>query len=98
MSFLTHLECPETGEQLPADTEQHLSAAGFPLLARYDHTAVRYSVPRRDLSGRRTDLWRFAELLPSDNPLTLGEGWTPMLSLNRLGTELGLGELLLKPG
>ncbi len=96
MTFLTHLECPETGERLPADREQHLSAAGFPLLARYDYAAIRASTPRRDLSGRRTDLWRFAELLPSDNPVTLGEGWTPLLTLSRIGPELGLGQLVVK--
>lgn len=96
MSYLTHLECPETGEQLPAGQEQHLSAAGFPLLARYDYAAIRAALPRHDLSGRRTDLWRFAELLPSDHPVTLGEGGTPLLRLDRLRTELGLGELLVK--
>src|SRR4051794_39548712 len=95
MSFLTHLECPETAERLPADREQHLSAAGFPLLARYDYAAIRGSIPRRDLSGRRTDLWRLAELLPSDTPVTLGEGWTPLLRLDRLGGELGI-DLLVK--
>jgi threonine synthase len=95
MTFLTHLECPETAERLPADREQHLSAAGFPLLARYDYAAIRASTPRRDLSGRRTDLWRFAELLPSDAPVTLGEGWTPLLRLDRIGAELGI-ELLVK--
>jgi threonine synthase len=96
MTFLTHLECSETGEQLPADQDQHLSGAGFPLLARYDYAAIRSRVPRRDLTGRRTDLWRFAELLPSDNPVTLGEGWTPLLRLDRIGAELGLRDLLVK--
>ena len=95
MSFLTHLECPETAERLPVDREQHLSSAGFPLLARYDYAAIRESTPRRDLNGRRTDLWRFAELLPSDTPVTLGEGWSPLLQLDLLGKELGI-ELLVK--
>jgi threonine synthase len=96
MTFLTHLECPETEERLPADQEQHLSAAGFPLLARYDYAAIRSSTTRRDLTGRRTDLWRFSELLPTDNPVTLGEGWTPLLRLDRIGGELGLRDLLVK--
>ncbi|MFN0073752.1 MAG: threonine synthase [Chloroflexota bacterium] len=96
MSFLTHLECPETGEQRPADREQHLSTAGFPLLARYDYAGIKASVPRHDLRGRRTDLWRFRELLPSDIPVTLGEGWTPLLDLKHIAAELNLGELRMK--
>jgi threonine synthase len=44
-------------------------------------------------------IFRFRELLPleaGDAAVSLGEGSTPLLSLDRLGPRLGLGRLLLK--
>ncbi len=44
-------------------------------------------------------VWRYRVLLPeldSDNIVTLGEGGTPLLRAERLGSELGLGNLLIK--
>src|SRR5262249_15811052 len=44
-------------------------------------------------------LWRYRELLPlpaGEEPVTLGEGVTPLLECPRLGTELGLSRLLIK--
>ena len=34
-TFVTHLECSETGERYDADTVHGLSRAGKPLLVRY---------------------------------------------------------------
>ena len=44
-------------------------------------------------------MWRYRELLPlfdGETPLTLGEGWTPLLHATRLGDELGLTRLFVK--
>ncbi len=51
------------------------------------------------LAARPATLWRYHELLPLDDPaqaVTLGEGWTPVLPLARLGMALGLPRLSLK--
>lgn len=40
-TFVTHLECSLTGEHYPADKLHGLSAAGKPLLVRYDLDGVR---------------------------------------------------------
>jgi threonine synthase len=51
------------------------------------------------LAARERSLWRYAELLPllrRANVVSLGEGWSPLIPLSRLGAELGLGELLMK--
>jgi threonine synthase len=78
--------------------EQHLCACGAPLLARYHLDAAR--AWRRDsLSGRAANMWRYRELMPlfeGERPLTLGEGWTPLLHATRLGAELGLPRLFVK--
>ena len=73
--FVTHLECGLTGEHYPANTVQGLSAAGRPLLVRYDLDAVREALPREALAGRTEGLWRYRELLPvreDGNRITLG--------------------------
>jgi threonine synthase len=44
-------------------------------------------------------MWRYRELLPvveDQNIITLGEGFTPILRLRRIGDELGLQNLYLK--
>lgn len=44
-------------------------------------------------------MWRYAPALPlgpDDQPVTLGEGWTPLFPAPRLGAELGLTQLLIK--
>jgi threonine synthase len=56
-------------------------------------------VAKSDLTGRTASMWRYPEFLPLDDPeqaVTLGEGWTPILPLDRLGPELGLRHLTLK--
>ena len=95
-SLLTHLECPRCGERLAADRLQGMCGCGSPLLARYDLGA---GVPRERLAGRGADLWRYAEVLPVRDAaatVTLGEGWTPLLSVPRLGGDLDLSDLWLK--
>ena len=44
-------------------------------------------------------MWRYRELMPlfdGEEPLTLGEGWTPLVHATRLGRELGLDRLFIK--
>ena len=48
---------------------------------------------------RRHGMWRFRPmlpLLPDEEPITLGEGDTPLLSAGRTGRELGLDDLWIK--
>jgi len=44
-------------------------------------------------------MWRYAQLLPvvnKRNIVSLGEGWTPLLKLNRLAEKLDINNLLIK--
>ncbi len=78
--------------------EQHLCSCGAPLLARYDLDAAR--AWRRDsLVGRDASMWRYRELMPlfeGEAPVTLGEGWTPLVHARRLGAALGMERLYVK--
>src|SRR5262249_23775976 len=71
-----------------------------PLLATYDLEEVRLAWRRESLKSR-TDhsLWRYREVLPLPaviEPVSLGEGGTPLLRMSRFGQELGLEKLYLK--
>jgi threonine synthase len=100
LSFFTHLECSLPCGVAPYDPrkEQHLCTCGAPLLARYDLQSAT-SWDKRSLTGRVANMWRYRELMPlldGEEPLTLGEGWTPLVHVRRLGADFGLSRLFVK--
>lgn len=87
-TFVTHLECSLTGETYAADQLHGLSAAGRPLLVRYDLAAAGAALSRDALEARPTDLWRWRELLPvrrTASIVSLGEIETPLVPIPRSG-------------
>lgn len=100
MSQLTHLECSKCGERHDADQVQTVcKQCGKPLFARYDLERAKETLTKRELVGRVSSMWRYREILPvrrSENVVTLGEGWTPLIPTRRLGESLGLKNLLVK--
>jgi threonine synthase len=96
MGYLTHLECALCGREYDAGKLQRLCAdCARPLLARYDLDAVR--ARRRDaLVTPEPTMWRYQALLPVEDKLSLGEGFTPLLHAKRLGEKLGLPYLYVK--
>jgi threonine synthase len=54
---------------------------------------------RETLADRAPDMWRYRELMPlarGEKPVTLGEGFTPLIHAARLGARLGLSRLYIK--
>jgi threonine synthase len=98
-TFVTHLECAETGEHHAADEAHNLSRAGKPLLVRYDLEGIAKALTKQALARRAPDLWRYRELLPVrrvEDIVSLGEAVTPLVLLPRLTAKLGSAELLVK--
>lgn len=101
MSYFTHLECSVPCGAGPFDPrERHFlcPSCGLPLFARYDLTAAR-AWSRDSLAGRAPNMWRYRELMPlldGDEPVTLGEGFTPLVHARRLGATVGLDALYIK--
>ncbi len=98
-TFVTHLECSETGKHYPADTLLGLSDTGKPLLVRYDLDALGKALTKEALAARDPEFWRYREFLPirkAENVVRLGEVMTPILPAPRLQSHLGCGEILIK--
>ena len=99
-SYLTHLECTACHATYPADQLMNTCpACGKVLYAQYDLPAAAASMTPDALSQREWNLWRYAEILPVQNPanaVTLGEGGTPLLPAPNLGALFGLTNVLIK--
>ncbi len=101
MSYFTHLECsvPCGAGPFNARERHHLCpGCGMPLLARYDLAAAA-GWTRDTLVGRTPTMWRYRELMPifaGEAPVSLGEGFTPLVHARRLGDALGLTRLFVK--
>ena len=79
--MLTHLECTRCGERYAADRPQSVCVKdGGVLYARYDLAAIKKNFSSARLLGRMPTMWRYDAILPDANPVSLGEGFTPMLS------------------
>src|SRR5262245_62810994 len=87
---VTHLESALDGTHFEAG-QVHTVHQGRPLWVRYDLAAVRSAVRPEAFASRPPSLWRYRELLPlpaEQEPVTLGEGMTPLLPCPQLGREM----------
>jgi threonine synthase len=99
MSFATHLECSLCQNQYPLRELINLCSCGSPLLVRYDLKRLRQVLRPDQLAHRPATMWRYRDLLPVgqlENVVSLGEGWTPLLSVPALGETFGLKKLWIK--
>src|SRR5260370_30038340 len=92
------LECSECGKKYDAGIEQHLCTCGRPLLVRYDLQRAAATLTLENLSKRAPTLWRYSEVLPPGDPVTLGEGMTPLVHAQRLGSSMGVQRLDVEDG
>lgn len=90
-----HLQCSACDHRERGDALASVCpACGQPLLVEYEGKG-----PTRADLGQRWDMWRYAPLLPlrpSEQPVTLGEGATPLLELPAIATALGVRRLWVK--
>jgi threonine synthase len=93
MPKIAFLECSRCNARISADTPQttcpvcSTPPAGS-LYVRYDLSHLRGTSPQEIIattvaSSPWTGMWRYAAVLPEVQPVTLGEGWTPMLPSKR---------------
>src|SRR5437763_8135477 len=92
--FLTHLECSACGLQHQSSRLQNLCLSCCkPLFAIVDLDRARRTLTRETLGTREKSLWRYREVLPlpgNIEPVSLGEGGTPLLRAQKFGDDIDL--------
>ena len=89
MPQIAHLQCSRCHTTLDATTPQTVcTVCAGALYVRYDLSSARGADVRNAIGTTAADhrwsgMWRYSAVLPSVAPVTLGEGWTPMLSSRR---------------
>ena len=94
--FLTHLECTSCGLRHEwARLQNVCTKCHKPLFAIVDLAALRKldCFKQSSLQGREKSLWRYREVLPlpaNVEPVSLGEGGTPLLRAKKFGENVDL--------
>ena len=98
--FLTNLRCSACGRPDEWRRLQNLChVCHKPLFVEYALAAAGKSLRRDTFATREKSLWRYRELLPLPleiEPVSLGEGGTPLLRAGGFGKQLGLTNLWIK--
>ena len=91
MPQIASLECSRCHHHIDANQPRTVCpvCAGS-LYVRYDMDALRSTARKPGegaalTQGEAHSMWRYRDVLPSVEPVTLGEGWTPMLPSRRYG-------------
>jgi threonine synthase len=99
-SFLSELRCSSCGKAYAFTQRQtYCTICQAPLLPGYDIDRIANLVDRGEFRKRTKSIWRWFELLPvidERNVVSLGEGDTPLLRLNRISEKLGIPNLYMK--
>jgi len=90
MPRIASLECSRCHHHVSAETPQTICpiCAGS-LYVRYDMDELKRTAKREDIASKAAAshaslrMWRYSSVLPDVTPVTLGEGWTPMLQSKR---------------
>jgi threonine synthase len=92
--FLKHLECGACGLRHDGSRLQNVClSCGKPLFAIVDLGAASRTLKRETLATRQKSLWRYREVLPlpaNVEPVSLGEGGTPLLRAEKFGDDVDL--------
>ncbi|MDR3386513.1 MAG: threonine synthase [Rudaea sp.] len=92
MPSIAYLECSRCSARFSADTPktvctQCVDQPAGALYVRYDFSHLCGKSPEAvipaDPSSAWSGMWRYGAVLPDVEPVTLGEGWTPMLRSKR---------------
>jgi threonine synthase len=90
MAVIASLECARCHHHISAETPQTVCplCAGS-LYVRYDMEQLKKTAKRDEIAARAASspaslgMWRYSSVLPDVTPVTLGEGWTPLIHSQR---------------
>lgn len=80
MATILHFECSKCREIYPPQPAPTICPKdGGPLYVRYDLDAIRRATTRDSIAAGPASMWRYVAVFPDAEPVTLGEGFTPLL-------------------
>ena len=92
MATILGFECSKCGQKFPPQPAPTICPTdGGPLYVRYDLDEIRWHHSRDSLLGAPKNMWRYAAVLPDAEPVTLGEGFTPMLPSRKISKSAHQG-------
>ena len=90
MPSIAFLECSRCHNHVSAETPQTVCpACAGSLYVRYDMDQLKRTARREDIAAKAAaspaslGMWRYSAVLPDVTPVSLGEGWTPMIRSHR---------------
>jgi threonine synthase len=96
-SLLTDLECSQCGMRYdPHELQTFSACCDKPLLANYQ---LENAPSKAVLKGRPLNMWRYIELLPlldEKKKVSLGEGFTPILKIEKAAEKYGFTNVSVK--
>lgn len=96
-SLVSDLTCSKCHKSYSLYEEQtYASCCNKPLLVHYH---LEEQIPKSEIIGTEQSIWRYAAVLPILDPInqiSLGEGLTPLLSLENLASKYGFKQITLK--
>lgn len=96
-SLVKNLSCSSCGKEYSLhNLMDYAHCCNKPLLVEYNLDG---SFRKENLKERPLNMWRYEEVLPVLDPkhrVSLGEGMSPILKLDRVGSEYGFEHLYLK--
>ena len=98
MGHATFLSCSRCGNAFEANQLLNLCDCGGPLLVNYDLAAIKDRWRKEDLRNAAATMWRYEPVLPASaaESVSLGEGWTPLIRAEKLGSKIGANKLWIK--
>ncbi|MTI29919.1 threonine synthase [Xanthovirga aplysinae] len=96
-SLAVDLSCSKCRKNYPINQLQYYSTCcNKPLIVNYPEKP---DFKKEELVGRESSMWRYLEMLPVfeiKNIVSLGEGMTPILEMDRLAVKYGFSDLKMK--
>ncbi|MEJ7769954.1 MAG: threonine synthase, partial [Chitinophagaceae bacterium] len=97
LSYAAHLECSRCKREYALSSlNTYATCCNQPLLVHYAYIR---GFLKEDLFFRENNMWRYFEMLPMlerKNIISLGEGMTPIIPLERLSARYGFADLVMK--
>lgn len=98
MNYIKGLKCRECKREYSIKPVHVCEFCFGPLEVVYEYEKIQKEMTRRKIEERPKTMWRYQELLPLNDPPSVGKnvGFTPLIKADRLAEGLGVRELYIK--